>query len=83
MRKSLKNDSTVEIRVVNTFSFDDKLNLRDNAAEMLDNRLLGNFASKNLVNVSQQNLKYLCCQKCFILPNCAEERNLLVIHVKK
>ena len=56
MRKSLENDSTVEIRVVNTCSFDDKLNLQDNAAEMLDNRLPGNFTSKNFVNVSQQNL---------------------------
>ena len=37
--KDLKTDSSVEIRDVNTSSIDKKLNVKDNAAKMLDNRL--------------------------------------------
>ena len=35
---------------------EDNLNVKDNAAKMLDNRLLGNFVSKNVVNWSRRNL---------------------------
>ena len=41
--KDLENDSSVEIRDLNTSSLDNKLNLNDNAAKMLDNRLQDNF----------------------------------------
>ena len=54
--KDLKNDSSVEIRDVNTSSLDNGLNVEDNAAKMLNNRLQGNFVSKNVVNLSKQNL---------------------------
>ena len=54
--KDLKNDTSVEIRDVNASSIDSKLNVKDNAAKMLDNRLQGNFASKNVVNLSRRNL---------------------------
>ena len=37
--KDLENDSSVEIRDVNTSSLDNKLNVRDNTAKMLHNRL--------------------------------------------
>ena len=68
--KDLKNDSSVETRDVNTSSIDNKLNVKDNAAKMLDNRLQGNFVSKTVVNLSRrplQILKYLCSQKDLIL----------------
>ena len=35
--KDLENDSSVEVRDLNTISFDNKLNVKDNAAKMLDN----------------------------------------------
>ena len=54
--KDLENDSSVEIRDVNTSSLDNELNVKDNAAKMLNNRLQGNFVSKNVVNLSKQNL---------------------------
>ena len=54
--KDLENDSLVEIRDVNASSLGDKLNIKDNAAKMLDNRLQGNFVSKNVVNLTRRNL---------------------------
>ena len=54
--KDLENDSSVKIRDVNTSSLDNKLNVKDNAAKMLDNRSQGNFVSKNVVNLSRRNL---------------------------
>ena len=54
--KDLENDSSVEIRDVNTSSLDNGLNIEDNAAKMLNNTLQGNFISKNVVNLSRQNL---------------------------
>ena len=54
--KDLKNDSSVEIRDVNTSSLDNGLNAKDNAAKMLNNRLQGNFVSTNVVNLSRRNL---------------------------
>ena len=35
-----------------------KLNVKDNAAKMLDSRLQGNFLSKNVANLSRRNLTY-------------------------
>ena len=55
--KDLENDSSVEIHDVNTSSLDNQLNVKDNAAKMLDNRLLGNFVIKNVVNLSRQILR--------------------------
>ena len=52
--KDLKNGSSVETRDVNTSSIDNKLDVKDNAAKMLDNRLQGNFISKNVVNLSRR-----------------------------
>ena len=54
--KDVKSDSSVEIRDVNTSSVDNKLNVKDNAAKMLDNRLQGTFESKNVVNLSRRSL---------------------------
>ena len=54
--KDLENDSSVEIPNVNTSSIDSKLNVKDNAAKMLDNRLQGNFVGKNVANFSRRNL---------------------------
>ena len=54
--KDVKSDSSVEIRDVNTGSVDNKLNVKDNAAKMLDNRLQGTFVSKNVVNLSRRSL---------------------------
>ena len=54
--KDLKNDSSVEIHDINTSSIDNKLNVKDNVAKILDNRLQGNFVSKNVVNLSRWNL---------------------------
>ena len=56
MNQSEENDSSVEIRDVNTSSLDNKLNVKDNVAKMLDNRLQGNFVSKNVVNLFRRNL---------------------------
>ena len=54
--KDLENDSSVETRDVNTSSLGNRLNVKDNAAKMLNNRLQGNFVSKNVVNLSRRNL---------------------------
>ena len=54
--KDLENDISVETRDVNTSSLDNRLNVKDNAAKMLNNRLQGNFVSKNVVNLSRRNL---------------------------
>ena len=54
--KDLENDSSVETRDVNTSSLDNRLNVKDNAAKMLNNRLQGNFVSKHVVNLSRRNL---------------------------
>ena len=56
MNQSEENDSSVEMRDVNTSSLDNKLNVKDNVAKMLDNRLQGNFVSKNVVNLFRRNL---------------------------
>ena len=42
--------------VTKTISLDNKLNVKDNAAKMLDNRLEGNFVCKNVMNLSRKNL---------------------------
>ena len=54
--KDLENDSSVETRDVNTSSLDDRLNVKDNVAKMLNNRLQGNIVGKNVVNLSRRNL---------------------------
>ena len=54
---SAEKDSSVEIRDVNTSSLDNQLNVKANAAKMLDNRLLSNFVGKNVVNLSRQILR--------------------------
>ena len=54
--KDLENDISVETRDVNTSSVDNRLNVNDHAAKMLNNRLQGNFVSKNVVNLSRRNL---------------------------
>ena len=54
--KDLENDSSVEIRDASTSSLDNRLNVKDNVAKMLNNRLQGNFVSKNAVNLSRWNL---------------------------
>ena len=55
-KKHIENDSLVEIRSENTSSLDDKLNVKDYAVKMLENRLKVNFASKNVLNLSRRNL---------------------------
>ena len=68
--KDLENNSSVETRDVNTSSLDKRLNIKDNAAKMLNNRLQDNFVSKNVVNFPEgilRVLKYPCCQKALIL----------------
>ena len=54
--KDLENDSLVETRDVNASSLDNRLNVKDNAAKNLNNRLQGNFVSKNVANLSRRNL---------------------------
>ena len=54
--KDLENDSSVEIRDASTSSLDNRLNVKDNVAKMLNNKLKGNFASENVVNFSRWNL---------------------------
>ena len=54
--KDLENDSSVETRGVNTSSLDNSLNLKDNEPKILNNRLQGNFVSKNVENLSRRNL---------------------------
>ena len=55
----MNRNISVEIRdEVNRSSLDNNLNVKDNAAKMLDNRLQGNFVSKNLVNLPRWNLTY-------------------------
>ena len=51
--KDLENDSSVEIRDASTSSLDNRLNVKDNVAKMLNNKLKGNFASENVVNFSR------------------------------
>ena len=51
--KDLENDSSVEIREASTSSLDNRLNVKDNVAKMLNNKLKGNFASENVVNFSR------------------------------
>ena len=51
--KDLKGDSSIEICDINTSSLDNKLNVKDNAAKMLDNRFQGNFVGENVVNLSR------------------------------
>ena len=55
-KKHVENDSLLEIRSENTSSLDDKLNVKDYAVKMLENRLKVNFASKNVLNLSRRNL---------------------------
>ena len=54
--KDLENDSSVETPDANTSSLDNSLNVKENVAKMLNNRLQGNFLSKNVVNLSRRNL---------------------------
>ena len=54
--KDLENNSSVETRDVNTSSLYNRLNVKDNAANVLNNRLQGNFVSKNVVDLSRWNL---------------------------
>ena len=54
--KELENDTSAKTCVVNKKFLDIKLNVNDNAAKMLDNRLQRNFVCKNVVNMSRQNL---------------------------
>ena len=54
--KDLENNSSVKILDKNTSSLDEKLNVKDKAAKMLDNRLQGNFVSKNVANLSRRDL---------------------------
>ena len=54
--KDLENDRSVEIRDASTSSLDNRLNVKDNVAKMLNNKLKGNFASENVVNFSRWNL---------------------------
>ena len=56
--KGLENDSSVETHEVNTSSLDNRLNVKDNAAKMLNNRLQGNFVSKNVVKTQNHLEKY-------------------------
>ena len=55
--KDLKNDIFAEIIDLSTSFSDDELNLRDNAAKMLNGRLQGNFVSKKVVNLSKRSLR--------------------------
>ena len=57
--KDLENDSSVETRDVNTSSLDNRLNVKDNGAKMLNNRLQGNFVSKNVVNLTGSEISLL------------------------
>ena len=53
----VSEEKDLEIRDVNTNFLDNRLNVKDKAAKMLNNnRLQVNFASKNTVNLSRQNL---------------------------
>ena len=54
--KDLENDSAFETLDVNTSFLDNRLNIKGNAAKMLINRLHGNFVSRNVVNLSRQNV---------------------------
>ena len=55
--KVLEDDNSVQIRDKSTSSVGNILNVKDNAAKVLDNTLQGNFVSKNVVNLSQWNHK--------------------------
>ena len=54
--KDLENHSSAETSHVNTSSLDNRLNVKDNVVKMLNNKLQGNFVSKNVVNLSRRNL---------------------------
>ena len=56
--KDLEDDTSVEIHDLNTIQVPwiIKLNVKDNAAKMLENRLQGTFVSKNVVNLSRRNI---------------------------
>ena len=54
--KDLENYSSAETSHVNTSSLDNRLNVKDNVVKMLNNKLQGNFVSKNVVNLSRRNL---------------------------
>ena len=54
--KGLENDSSVEIRDVNTSSLDNMVKDNDNAAKMLNDILQGDFFSKKVVKLSRRNL---------------------------
>ena len=54
--KDLKNEISEEITELNGTFSEDELNVRNNAARMLDGRLQGNFVSENVVNLSKRNL---------------------------
>ena len=57
-----------------TSSIDNKLNVKDNAAKMLDNRLQGNFVNLNVVNLPRR--KFTCPEmsllsnRCNFVPTC-------------
>ena len=72
--KDLKNYSSVEILDVNISSIDNKLNVKDNAAKMLDNRLQGNFVNLNVVNLPRRKFTdpeiSLLSNRCNSVPTC-------------
>ena len=71
--KELENDTSAKTCVVNKKFLDIKLNVNDNAAKMLDNRLQRNFVCKNVVNMSRQNLIvseiFLLSKGIYFVPN--------------
>ena len=71
--KELENDTSAKTYVVNKKFLDIKLNVNDNAAKMLDNRLQRNFVCKNVVNMSRQNLIvseiFLLSKGIYFVPN--------------
>ena len=71
--KELENDISAKTCVVNKKFLDIKLNVNDNAAKMLDNRLQRNFVCKNVVNMSRQNLIvseiFLLSKGIYFVPN--------------
>ena len=66
IQNRVKNHSSVEIGDLNTSSIDIKVNVKDNATKMLDNRLQGNFVSK-IVNLPKPNLADFEISLLFIL----------------
>ena len=49
-------ENSIETRDVTTSSLGNRLNVTDNGAKTLNNRLQGNFVSNNVVNLSRRNL---------------------------